>query len=140
MHAIDHLDRLVERCRNPERIAKVREDARLRELSTVVHDALVAAAEGLRLDGEQLAESGLRAARDAVRDERQPFRHRILATVPQREITLDEAILRLDAIRWLHRTTYHAWRIAHNLEEAQRPEAPAIEPQPEREATWEEES
>ena len=132
MHAIDHLDRLVERCRRREMIETVHAAARLRELSVVLREALAASAVTLRGDGDAPAEPALRRARDVIRAERQPYRQRILAGVPAREIALDQAIMRLDAIRWLHRTTYHAWRIALNLEQARQPALPATAEHPSR--------
>ncbi len=132
MHAIDHLDRLIERGRRRERIATLRKDERLRELSAVVWEALAASAVVLRGDEERVDASGLLNARDTVRAERQPYRQQVLADVPGTEVTLDEAIQRLDAIRWLHRTAYHAWRIAHNLDAAREPEPVAVTEHPSR--------
>ena len=60
-----------------------------------------------------------------IRNARQPFRASVLARVPLRELSLDAAIERLDAVRWLHRSTHHAWRILHNLDRALRPEPEA---------------
>jgi phosphate:Na+ symporter len=50
--------------------------------------------------------------------ERQPYRRKTLEGVGS-EQHLDAAIAKLDAVRWLHRTAYHAWRIAHNLHTAE---------------------
>ena len=118
MHAIDHLDRLEARCHRADRIEALRDEGQLQELSKTVHDALRESIQRLEGDTEELAASRLLEARDAVRGERQPYRRRVLARVPDAEHTLDRAILQLDAIRWLHRCTYHTWRIVIHLEEA----------------------
>lgn len=118
LHVIDHLDRLVDRCRDHVSIAALREDEQLRPLAADLHAALVRAVAALRDDVSDAGEPDLRAANDRIRAERQPYRERVLATVPEPEVLLDQALVRLDAIRWLHRTAHHAWRISRNLGEA----------------------
>jgi phosphate:Na+ symporter len=115
MHAIDHLDRLDERVQHRERIATLRSDEHLTDLAEAVRDALTSAAGALRREGAEPDAAELEAARDAVRAERQPYRRRVLAVAPSGTLPLAEALQRLDAMRWLHRTTYHAWRIVLNL-------------------------
>jgi phosphate:Na+ symporter len=49
-------------------------------------------------------------------DERiEPFRRETIDQTSAGETTTDGAIARLDAIRWLRRITYHAWRIVYHL-------------------------
>lgn len=126
LHALDHLDRLVDRCRHDGRIATLREDPALVELSARVRTRLEVAVAALTEVGQARAEAGLREVRGAVHEEHAPLRERLLVAAARRELKLDQAIERLDAARWLDRTTYHAWRIVLNLEGALEP-APIAE-------------
>ena len=127
MHVIDHLDRLEERARKEERIETLRGDARLHELAALVREALSkplpslyggSAAEGTAGERSVGTTDSLKRARDAVREDRRSYRTDVMAMVPDEKLPLEEALRRLDAVRWLHRTAYHAWRISLHLERA----------------------
>lgn len=120
MHAIDHLERLVERARARERVEILRTDPSLGALAALARGALDATVHALRAD-EPVPEVRLRETRDGIRAERRDYRARVIAAVPEGTVTLDDALRRLDAIRWLHRMTYHAWRIGLHLDEASHP-------------------
>jgi hypothetical protein len=45
----------------------------------------------------------------------EPFRRETIERTAAGDATTDEAINRLDAIRWLRRVCYHAWRITCHL-------------------------
>ncbi|QDU65321.1 Na/Pi cotransporter family protein [Engelhardtia mirabilis] len=128
MHVIDHLDRLAERCLDRERLGTLRQDERLRELSSVEVRALQSSAKAMRAGDKAAGELQLVDARDQIRAERHPYRERMLATIPDPEVEFDQVIRRLDALRWLHRTTYHAWRITHHLAAAEQPGQPGVDP------------
>ena len=121
-HVLDHLDRLVDRCRQSERPRAVRADERLAPLGAALRTALIDVAAGLDDDGAPPPEAPLKAIRDLLKDERAPFRAGTISRVGH-GLPLSHAIARLDAVRWLHRCAYHAWRIAVHLQ----PAAPATE-------------
>ena len=122
LHCLDHLDRLINRCRQWERALTVRGDSRLSGLSAELVAALAGVKQALEADELELREDLIKASRDALRAERQPYRRKTLEGVGARQ-PLDQAIAKLDAVRWLHRAAYHAWRITHHLVGAQeRPE------------------
>ncbi len=113
VHCLDHLDRLLDRYRQSERARTAQLDPRLRELAGSLGADLSAA----RLDTPTElvdAESELLRARKGLRDARRSFRAETVERVGP-ELHLEDAIARLDAVRWLHRTAYHAWRIAYHL-------------------------
>ena len=128
IHAIDHLDRSVARARRSDRIAALRTEPHLRELASLAREAIGAAVPALRMESERPAAAELERARDVLRAARRPYRERVVADVPNQDISLDEAILRLDAIRWLHRMVYHAWRIVLHLEGTGFDSSPTVEP------------
>lgn len=128
LHCLDHLDRLINRSRQWERARNVRADPRLAQLGDQLAAALRDVSAAIESDAPDLPEAPVKAARDAVRQERQPFRKKTLEGVGAGQ-HLDAAIDKLDAVRWLHRTAYHAWRITHNLCLAEHPpEEPPPEP------------
>ena len=125
MHVIDHLDRLVERCSDSEQLAHLRADPCLNQLTSAAQVALASASAAFRAEQEASAVGPrLLEAHDAVCSDREPYRRRMLRAVAAGALTLEDAIRRLDAFRWLDRTTYNAWRIAHHLEGGDSPDAP----------------
>jgi phosphate:Na+ symporter len=114
LHCLDHLDRLIDRCHQHERARTVRGDPRLAELGHSLSEALTAARASLRAGAPGEAAVRIKPLRDLLKAERRPYRVRTLETVGPR-FRLNDAIARLDAVRWLHRVAYHAWRIAHHL-------------------------
>ncbi len=113
MHCLDHLDRLLDRARQTERVEAAHRDPRLRALTLEFAEAL----RTMPLDTAEAlghAEAACLRRRDALHAERRPFRAATIERVGA-DHHLEEAIARLDAVRWLHRSAYHAWRILHHL-------------------------
>jgi phosphate:Na+ symporter len=50
-----------------------------------------------------------------MRAQRSRFRDATLRRAADRALSAEEALARLDAMRWLHRVSYHLWRIAFHL-------------------------
>ena len=121
LHALDHLARLAHRCTQADRIDTLARDPRLARLARVEAERVRRA-----LAGDDLsAHAGrLNRVRRLLRRERERFRETTVAAAAARGLSPDAAIARLDAVRWLHRTAYHLWRIAHHLGRV-RSEAPA---------------
>lgn len=112
LHAMDHLSRLAGRCAQTERVAPLAEDARLARLGAVAAEAVRRA---LADDDISAHEARLDRVRRLLRREREGVRTRTVAAAAGHGLTPEAAIARLDAVRWLHRTVYHLWRIAHHL-------------------------
>ncbi len=112
MHALDHLDRLLARCRQTDRIEALDDDHRLRRLSGIVHDTVQSVDDG----SETNSVGRLDRLRRLLRTQRRRYREYILGSVAANRLEIDEASPRLDAVRWLHRVAYHLWRIEYHLQ------------------------
>ncbi len=122
MHCLDHLDRLLDRCAQRSRAVTVASDPHLASLGRELEAALRGEVAALQ-SGEPAPDDGeLERVRAVLKGERRPYRERTIRTVGA-SLPLDEAIARLDAVRWLHRVGYHAWRIARHLRRAEQPTA-----------------
>lgn len=114
IHALDHLVRLAHRCRQQERIERLRADHRLRRLSDMLGGVL---AQVKNYDMEQMGER-LDRVRGMLRDQRQTYRARIIASSADVQMSPEEVLARMDTVRWLHRVAYHLWRIMLHLHRA----------------------
>ena len=124
LHALDHLSRLTGVARHVpprEAISGLPQEA-------AALDALLEQAERRfrlqeRRDPEQCpALAEIATASRALAEMRRAGRAKLLADAGARRLATDEAIARSDALRWLDRMGYHAWRAAHH---AARPDDPA---------------
>jgi Na+/phosphate symporter len=122
LHLLDHLSRLHFRCTQDNRIAAFSRDRRLRRLSRVLAQCVVqsGSAEGL-----SMSESRFKRLRHLMRDQREIFRLHTMEQTPGRGLSAEEMSLRLDAMRWLHRVSYHLWRISFHMLKLQQGRAPA---------------
>lgn len=121
LHAVDHIERLINRCRQFRRIDVLDEDDTLRDLAQELssltqefgHPENIAAPLTEKLD----------KLRRVFRTNRKTYRKTTLLEVSAGLMQSDGASDRLDAMRWLHRTTYHLWRLATHFQTSeQRPE------------------
>lgn len=118
LHAIDHLDRLLDRLGQDERIRFLRTSEPLRGY-------------GLRLAGllsvkdeAKLMTDQIDALRKELRSHRRAYRETTIAAAAGGTIDPQSVPLMLDSVRWLHRVAYHAWRISYHVQRA-RQEVPA---------------
>jgi phosphate:Na+ symporter len=121
LHVVDRLRRLVEREAQARRYATVHEVAALRDLAAEVEAALA---------GPRPGASRLGALARSLAEGRARYRGDVVAQASRDQIGSADALARLDAYRWLERSTQHAWRIAHHLEQLGREAAPLREIEP----------
>jgi phosphate:Na+ symporter len=121
VHALDHLDQLVDLAGRGDRVAALHRDPGLMELAAPVRAALEELA-AQASEAPAVGAASLSRARSGLAEAREPMRRAILARVPIGKLTLEEAIQRLDALRWLGAITYDAWRVAHHLAAIRDPE------------------
>jgi len=125
MHVIDHLDRVADRCDEPERWATLKEDPNLakiaKELAPPVNEIRKALVHGERT----VPEEGLETSWQSLQDRGRAYRERVLEQVAMGNLDAAEGIERLDAVRGARRVAYHAWRIAYHLNRCRRHDAPA---------------
>ncbi|MDU8927115.1 Na/Pi symporter [Alisedimentitalea sp. MJ-SS2] len=128
LHALDHLARLGYRITQEDRARGVKADFRLRRQAQVLRKALVG-----NLKKKHV---GQRAGRfdwlqESFRRGQRNFRTKVLEQAVEagdgdravlgigqasEELSTGQAIALMDAARWLHRVSYHVWRIEHHLE------------------------
>jgi len=108
IHSLDHLSRLHHRCGQQERISVLADDPELapiaRELVTAIRTYI---------DGQEPgdAEDRINEIRQRLEATGQDMREATIDLASQGATDTDAALLRLDAIRWLRRVSYHTWRI-----------------------------
>lgn len=121
LHALDHMDRLTDRLRQSDRIETIRTTEHLSRFGHQL-SGLSGRFNDANVDPGLPAEFD--ALRQAFREERRLTRENTLNQAANDQIGLEEAIARVDSIRWLHRSTYHLWRISVHLMNGRNGEAP----------------
>jgi phosphate:Na+ symporter len=124
LHALDHMDRLTDRLRQSDRIETIRTTE---NISRFGHQLSGLAGRFNDANGDSVLPAEFDALRQAFREERRLTRKNTLNQAANDQIDLEEAIARVDSIRWLHRTTYHLWRISVHLVDGRYSEAPKTE-------------
>ncbi len=112
MHALDHLSRLHHRCVQTKRIEALYTNHRLIRLANLLGDALAADFADDGLVGDERAMDRLRML---MRDERTVVRNKTIHEATNDGTGWPEMMLSLDGARWLHRVSYHIWRIVFHL-------------------------
>ncbi|MCA0922829.1 Na/Pi cotransporter family protein [Pseudooceanicola nanhaiensis] len=108
LHASDHARRLYVRLTEEARIAALPGDRRLHRYGRI----LGGLAQQVLSTGDPVAmEPRLNKARRRIRVYRERYRTSLLAGVAQSHPPAELLALRLDAMRWLQRVSYHMWRI-----------------------------
>lgn len=124
LHVVDQLRRLVDRLGQHERAPVLATDPQLRESA----GALAAALEDAR---PQLPdEAPLADLAGGLAGRRAAYRHEVMARALAGGLPADDALARMDAWRWLERTTHHAWRAVHHLARLQAETPPPELPEP----------
>jgi phosphate:Na+ symporter len=113
LHATDHLARLVSACRERTSVAAARRDPTLGRIATDLRTALAPVAENP--DDVDAALSTLKAASIRIAEVRRRDRPEVLARTARGELDPDTALVRLEAMRWVDRVGYHAFRAMHHL-------------------------
>ncbi|UUX49555.1 Na/Pi symporter [Nisaea acidiphila] len=121
MHALDHLRRLFHRVGRSGRIETIARDPALQQARRDFAAALKTFTDA---QDPAAAEEIFDALRKSLREERRRLRDDAARAAAARELSLDDAIGRLDGIRWLHRCAYHVWRIASHMSGAVTTEGP----------------
>jgi phosphate:Na+ symporter len=124
LHALDHMDRLTDRLRQSDRIETIQTTEHLTRFG---HQLSGLAGRFVEADGSPALPTEFDALRQAFREERRLTRENTLNQAANDQVGLEEAIARVDSIRWLHRTTYHLWRISVHLVDGRNSEAPKTE-------------
>lgn len=112
LHALDHLMRLTHRLTQAARIDALPSERTLHRLARLLACSTGAAA---RRAPFAFLVRRFNRLRKVMRGAREEFRVAEVESAAAEGRATDTTLLRLDSVRWLHRTTYHYWRIAHHL-------------------------
>ena len=122
LHVMDHLGRLYFRCTQEQKIKSLKADHRLRRLCKLVQGLAEYASS--EIDQADI-EARMNRVRLILRRQRQIYRQRTFTLASSGCLDEEEALLRLDALRWLHRVAYHLWRIQHHMNRLHEAAVPA---------------
>jgi phosphate:Na+ symporter len=117
LHILDHLARLAYRLSQEERAEALAGAERMRWLARITRTGLVKALG----DGTTREKADWFNRVQAIMQRHQArLRDAILGATGRGRGTPAEATAQMDAARWLHRVTYHLWRILYHLERIER--------------------
>ncbi len=119
VHALDHLQRLYERCEEDEdRAITAREAADLSSTKQMLLHSINATLEGIMLDKWDDIVIQNREADMHISEQVDPMRDIIASAVVSGRIDVPEATDCLEAIRWLERVSHHLARISLHIQQA----------------------
>ena len=119
LHAIDHLRRLIDRCEEQDRAGRIPEDSDLAGFGAELSVALGVTITQLRQQGGEPPADHLRDIWQRVDARSERYRHELIESAASGDQDTFTVIGRFDTLRWLHRVSYHVWRIVHHLHRAQ---------------------
>ncbi len=123
VHSLDHLDRLHHRCGQTDRIALLATDP---DLAPITHDLVMSIK--TYLDGQtDEAQDRVDMIRQHLESTGQTMREATIDVSSQGTTDTDTALLRLDAIRWLRRASFHVWRIMLHGNDIDKDLAPPVQ-------------
>lgn len=118
LHAIDHLDNLIEAMQEPQHRPALRDDPGLRAIAVRLAECLEPVEEWHASDmAGDAAPAEAESVSRTMAELRRTERIRILEQTAHGAIEPGEALIWMDAIRWLDRLAYHIWRTTHHLAE-----------------------
>jgi phosphate:Na+ symporter len=110
IHLLDHLQRLYERCQNPQVMLILRDENNLQIGRTILTQLVEGTLRKEPLDEEQ---SELLTDQLAVQE--QQLRDRTTAQIATGEIELEKGVSLMETARWIHRVSIHLLRIDNSL-------------------------
>ncbi|MCV0425691.1 MAG: Na/Pi symporter [Roseibium sp.] len=122
-HILDHLDRLLYRCSQSDRLAELSQDDRLQRFAILL---LRVTADRDHNESSATCEQTLNRLQRILRRQREIRRNSLISDVASNRIAGETVWIKLDAMRWLHRVSYHLWRIQLHLNTLNGPDAIGI--------------
>lgn len=130
MHVIDHLIRLKGRIKPSPAVCAALDKLPLREGLVLLRTILKSAIEGLQSSPPKGWEHRVCENSKRLAEVRRLGRVAVLDESSGARATPDEILQILDAMRWLDRVGYHAWRICVHLPPASDAPSEPVEPEP----------
>lgn len=125
-HALDHLFRLLYRCDQTDRLATLDGSGRLGRLRCLLASGAIRQA---RPREPVAAELWLDRLRMLMGRQRQRPRDRIIEAAVAGHIADETAFAQVDTLRWLHRVSYHLWRVRVHQNAIRTASAPVPSPE-----------
>jgi phosphate:Na+ symporter len=120
LHALDHLERMLEACHETPTLPAPRRDTRVDDARHRLEEGIVALRPWFEADGKPAPVDG-RVVAEGLATElaaaRRVHRPEMLAATALGQTSPDDALARLDTMRWLDRAAYHLWRVVHHLDD-----------------------
>ncbi len=113
LHAMDHLERLVERLRSQPRAHP--EDDQMKRLRDRTCELMVELVRWMEGDSSDVPEEAVETISKDSANLRTEDRQMTLDAASTGLISPDRALERLDAMRWFDSSVYHIWRVTHHL-------------------------
>ncbi|ASP32391.1 Na/Pi cotransporter family protein [Labrenzia sp. VG12] len=111
-HSLDHLGRLLYRCSQQDRILELSRDHRLLRLSGLLRRTIEQSnAHDAPPPDPVACEELLDRLRVLMRRQRRRQRDLLIARAAAKTLAAETIWLKLYALRWLHRVSYHLWRL-----------------------------
>lgn len=119
IHALDHIQRLHERCEEEkDRAFTARRTVELREECQLITDSVHTIINDMQDQNWSAASRRAQETTDALHKTVRPYRAMVMAAIASGEISVSEGTNRLEAIRWLRRVGNHIARITQHLGQA----------------------
>jgi phosphate:Na+ symporter len=115
LHALDHFDRMAETLRQPHPVQAIRAEAELSRFAAELATRLSTPLRWLRGDADEAPIEAVRRTSSEIAEWRRSRRPVVLAQTAAGAVDPDDALARLDAMRWLDRIAYHSWRAVEHL-------------------------
>jgi phosphate:Na+ symporter len=123
LHAIDHLTRLIDACRERDPAGYVARSPVFHELAGALGSAAGDAAGWLRQPVGPSPADRLAEVSASIATRRRTHRVVLLERAARGGTDPEETLAELEAMRWIDRLAYHTWRTVHHLQEP--PPAPS---------------
>ncbi len=119
IHALDHMQRLHERCEEEgDRAFTARHTAELKDECQLIADSIHTIISDMQENRWSAASRLAQKTADVLQQTETPYRATVMTAIGNGEITVSEGTNRLEAIRWLRRVTKHVARITRHLTQA----------------------
>ncbi len=124
LHSVDHLERLVETCREVDEMREIAHHPELRLIALEQLSRIDMVVRWLQGHTDSAPLTVVEAMSQSIAGIRRAKRVELLASTARGELEPEDAMGRLEAMRWLDRLAYHVWRAIYHLSEELRDQVP----------------
>ena len=127
IHAVDHIQRLVESCAETDRLKLVLADPELSGIALQLADRIESLLGWLNGEMETDPKEIVEKASLSIAGIRKEQRKRVLEKTSSGEIDTETAFSQMESMRWLDRVAYHIWRAVIHLEDIKKASPPGAQ-------------